>query len=60
MHAAARHDELDAVVDEVVAQAGGDLLLAIRTLARRQHEIETELTRSVSAGFVRRGLRKSD
>lgn len=53
----ARHDELDAVVDEAVAQAGGDLLAAIRTLARRQHEMEHRLQAEVSAGFVRRGLR---
>lgn len=57
MHAAARHDELDAAVDEAVAQAGGDLLAAIRNLARRQHEMEHRLHNEVSAGFVRRGLR---
>jgi hypothetical protein len=57
MQAAARHDELDAAVDEAVAQAGGDLLAAIRNLARRQHEMEHRLQADVSAGFVRRGLR---
>lgn len=59
MPAAVRHDELDAAVDEAVAQAGGDLLAAIRNLARRQHEMEHRLRSDVSAGFVRRGLQQA-
>ncbi len=59
MQTAVRHDELDAAVNEAVAQAGGDLLAAIRNLARRQHEMEHRLTAEVSAGFVRRGLPKA-
>ncbi|HET7410044.1 MAG TPA: hypothetical protein VFJ13_07570 [Paracoccaceae bacterium] len=50
------HDDLDAAVEEAVVRAGGDLRLAIRTLARRQHELEDIIVRSVSAGYVRRGL----
>ncbi|KQQ79444.1 MULTISPECIES: hypothetical protein [Aureimonas] len=57
INAAVRHDELDAAVDEAVAQAGGDLLAAIRNLARRQHELEHRFQADVSAGFVRRGLK---
>ncbi|WP_168990479.1 hypothetical protein [Aureimonas flava] len=54
--AAVHHDELETAVEEAVAQAGGDLLAAIRNLARRQHEMEHRLRSDVSAGFVRRGL----
>ena len=48
------HDDLDHAVEIALAEADGDLLQAIRNLARRQHELEATLTRSVSAGYVRR------
>lgn len=47
-------DELDLAVDQAIAGAGGDLRLAIRNLARRQHEFEAVISSSVSSGYVRR------
>lgn len=51
---AVQPDLLDAAVDHAIGQAGGDLVQAIRNLARRQHELEDQIKRTVSAGYVRR------
>ncbi|WP_102958488.1 hypothetical protein [Mangrovicella endophytica] len=49
--------DLDDVVDQILTAAGGDVRAAILGLVRRQHELVAETRRSVSAGYVRRGLR---
>ncbi len=50
-------DGFDEVVDRVIEAAGGDLRAAIAGLVRGQQQIETEKAKTVSAGYVRRGLR---
>ncbi|GGD24252.1 hypothetical protein GCM10011335_28970 [Aureimonas glaciei] len=50
-------DEFDAVVDQVIEAAGGNLRAAIAGLVRGQHAIADDITKTVSAGYVRRGLR---
>lgn len=49
------HDDLDVAVDEAVARAGGDLRLAVRTLARRQHELENVIALYIVQQFEKRG-----
>lgn len=49
-------DELEGVVDQVLAAAGGDVRKAILGLVRGQHEIAAENRQTVSAGYVRRGF----
>ncbi len=48
----------DAIVAEVLAAAGGDARRAILGLVLGQRQLEAEAVRSVSAGYVRRGLRR--
>ncbi|WAJ27298.1 hypothetical protein [Antarcticirhabdus aurantiaca] len=49
-------DNLDDLVDEVIAAAGGDVRKAILGLVRGQHLLEGQMSRVVSAGYVRRGF----
>lgn len=49
-------DMLDEAVERAVAAAGGDLRMALRALAIRQHELENVIATTVSAGYVRRRL----
>jgi len=46
--------ELEAAVERAIERAGGDVRHAIRMLAIRQHELETKLATTVSAGYIRR------
>ena len=47
-------DDHDALVDEVLAAAGGDVRAAFVGLVLGQQELRAEAARTVSAGYVRR------
>ena len=47
-------DELDRTIELALAEVDGDTLQALRNLVMRQRELEMELSRTVSAGYVRR------
>ncbi|WP_019998248.1 hypothetical protein [Aureimonas ureilytica] len=47
-------DDLDRTVELALAEVDGDTLQALRNLVLRQRELEIELSRTVSAGYVRR------
>ncbi|WP_152046365.1 hypothetical protein [Aureimonas psammosilenae] len=48
-------EDLEDVVDEVLALVGGDPRQAIMALVRGQHDIAAELSEKISAGYERRG-----
>ncbi len=51
-------DDHDALVEEVLAAAGGDARRAIIGLVLGQRQLEAEAASTVSAGYVRRELRR--
>ena len=48
------HADLDRAIADVLTETDGDALQAMCRLVQRQRELETELSRTVSAGYVRR------
>ncbi len=51
-------DQHSALVAEVLAAAGGDARKAIIGLVLGQRQLETEAAGAISAGYVRRELRR--
>ncbi len=56
--APASTEDHSALVDEVLAAAGGDVRKAIIGLVLGQRQLEAEAANTVSAGYVRRRLRR--
>lgn len=56
--AAASTEDQAALVDEVLAAAGGDVRKAIIGLVLGQRQIEAEAASAISAGYVRRELHR--
>jgi hypothetical protein len=47
-------DDLDRSIEQALAEVDGDTLQALRNLVLRQRELELQLSRTVSAGYIRR------
>lgn len=51
-------DDLDEAADDAVRVAGGDPMVAIKALILGQRSLQEAFADKISAGYVRRGLRR--
>ncbi|WP_182422396.1 hypothetical protein [Aureimonas sp. ME7] len=51
-------DDLDEAADDAIRLSGGDPMVAIKALILGQRSLQEAFAERISAGYVRRGLRK--